>query len=56
MASFNTAFNLCSITDSKGLLGVSEDDEGCVAVTLGKSMIIRCRVGYVFSNRIILLK
>ncbi|EEB16175.1 conserved hypothetical protein [Pediculus humanus corporis] len=44
MASFNTAFNLCSITDSKGLLGVSEDDEGCVAVTLGKSMIIRCRL------------
>ncbi|KAK6630807.1 hypothetical protein RUM44_002976 [Polyplax serrata] len=44
MANFNTAFGLCSTTDSRGLLGVAEDDDGCVVVTLGKSMIIRCRL------------
>lgn len=48
MANFNTAYGLCPIIDQTGLLGVSGDEEGCAIVTVGKNMVIRCRVRLCF--------
>ena len=44
MANLNTAYSLSRVADQRGFLGVSKDEDGFAVISVGKNMVIRCRV------------
>lgn len=44
MVSLSTAYGLCSLIDQSGFLHISDDENDCALVTLGRNIVIKYRV------------